>query len=103
MAGQRAAVVAIDPSNGDVLAFVSTPTFDPNGFARGLTVAEYRALAEDIDKPLYSRTLRGVYPPGSTIKPLVALAALEYGVTDATGHAPLPGRLAVPGFEPPLP
>ena len=77
---QRAAVVAIDPSNGDVLAFVSTPTFDPNGFARGLTVAEYRALEDDIDRPLYDRALRGVYPPGSTIKPLVALAALEYGV-----------------------
>jgi penicillin-binding protein 2 len=80
---QRAAVVAIDPRNGDVLAFVSTPTFDPNGFARGLTVPEYRALADSIDKPLIDRALRGVYPPGSTIKPFVALAALQYGVTDA--------------------
>jgi len=80
---QRAAVVAIDPRNGDVLAFVSTPTFDPNGFARGLTVPEYRALADNIDKPLIDRALRGVYPPGSTIKPFVALAALQYGVTDA--------------------
>ncbi|HWJ05746.1 MAG TPA: penicillin-binding protein 2 [Steroidobacteraceae bacterium] len=78
----RAAVVAIDPANGDVLAFVSTPTFDPNGFARGLTVAEYRALEDDLDRPLYDRALRGVYPPGSTIKPLVALAALQYGVTE---------------------
>jgi penicillin-binding protein 2 len=77
---QRGAVVAIDPSNGDVLAFVSTPTFDPNGFARGLTVPEYRALEDNIDRPLYDRALRGVYPPGSTIKPIVALAALEYGV-----------------------
>jgi penicillin-binding protein 2 len=80
LAGQRAAVVAIDPANGDILAFVSTPTFDPNGFARGLTVPEYAALEGDIDRPLYDRALRGVYPPGSTIKPLVALAALEYGV-----------------------
>jgi len=80
LAGQRAAVVAIDPANGDVLAFVSTPTFDPNGFTRGLTYAEYAALEGDIDKPLYDRALRGVYPPGSTIKPLVALAALETGV-----------------------
>jgi penicillin-binding protein 2 len=78
---QRAAVVAIDPHNGDILAFVSTPTFDPNGFARGLTVPEYRALADDPDKPLIDRALRGVYPPGSTIKPFVALAALAYGVT----------------------
>ncbi|HEX9208190.1 MAG TPA: penicillin-binding protein 2 [Steroidobacteraceae bacterium] len=80
LAGQRGAVVAIDPANGDVVAFVSTPTFDPNGFARGLTVPEYRALADSIDVPLYDRALRGVYPPGSTIKPLVALAALEYDV-----------------------
>jgi penicillin-binding protein 2 len=80
LVGQRAAVVAIDPHNGDIIAFVSTPTFDPNGFARGLTVPEYRALADDIDIPLYDRALRGVYPPGSTIKPLVALAALQYGV-----------------------
>jgi len=80
LVGQRAAVVAIDPRTGDVIAFVSTPTFDPNGFARGLTVPEYRALADDIDIPLYDRALRGVYPPGSTLKPLVALAALRYGV-----------------------
>jgi len=59
---------------------VSTPTFDPNGFARGLTYAEYGALSNDLDVPLYDRALRGVYPPGSTIKPLVALAALELGV-----------------------
>ena len=78
----RAAIVAIDPSNGDILAFVSTPTFDPNGFARGLTVPEYRALADNPDKPLIDRALRGVYPPGSTIKPFVALAALEYGVVE---------------------
>jgi penicillin-binding protein 2 len=80
---RRAAVVAIDPRNGDILAYVSTPTFDPNGFARGLTVPEYRALADNLDKPLIDRALHGVYPPGSTIKPFVALAALEYGVTDA--------------------
>ena len=80
LVGKRAAVVAIDPHNGDIIAFVSTPTFDPNGFARGLSVPEYRELADNIDIPLYDRALRGVYPPGSTIKPLVALAALQYGV-----------------------
>jgi penicillin-binding protein 2 len=94
---QRAAVVAIDPSNGDILAFVSTPTFDPNGFARGLTVPEYRALADSLDKPLYDRVLRGVYPPGSTIKPLVALAALEYGVTDAEATRYCRGAWQFPG------
>lgn len=93
----RAAVVAIDPANGDVLAFVSTPTFDPNGFARGLTVAEYRALEDDIDRPLFDRALRGVYPPGSTIKPLVALAALEYGVTEPENSRLCRGVWQFPG------
>lgn len=94
--GRRAAAVAIDPRNGEILAFVSTPTFDPNGFARGLTYAEYAALSTDIDVPLFDRALRGVYPPGSTIKPLVALAALQQGVAPqarrlCTGAFQLPG------------
>ena len=97
LAGLRAAVVAIDPRNGDVLAFVSTPTFDPNGFARGLTYAEYSALENDVDKPLYDRALRGVYPPGSTIKPLVALAALEYGTMDAPDSRFCRGFFQLPG------
>ena len=97
LAGQRAAVVAIDPANGDVIAYVSTPTFDPNGFARGLTYAEYAAMSENIDVPLYDRALRGVYPPGSTIKPLVALAALEYGVTDAASTRYCRGVFQLPG------
>jgi len=94
---QRAAVVAIDPRNGDVLAFVSTPTFDPNGFARGLTVPEYRELADNIDKPLIDRALRGVYPPGSTIKPFVALAALQYGVMSAADTRYCRGVWQFPG------
>jgi len=97
LAGQRAAVVAIDPSNGDIIAFVSTPTFDPNGFARGLTVPEYRALAENLDIPLYDRALRGVYPPGSTIKPLVALAALQNGVVDPEATRFCKGDWQFPG------
>lgn len=94
---RRAAVVAIDPANGDILAYVSTPTFDPNGFARGLTYAEYDELQNNLDKPLYDRALRGLYPPGSTIKPLVALAALEAGVVTkdeshwCRGYFQLPG------------
>ena len=79
--GQRASAVAIDPANGDILAFVSTPSFDPNLFARGLSRAQYVALTDDPNRPMYDRALRGVYPPGSTVKPLMALAALEYGVT----------------------
>jgi penicillin-binding protein 2 len=97
LAGRRAAVVAIDPRNGDVLAFVSTPTFDPNAFARGLSYAEYAALSEDIDVPLYDRALRGVYPPGSTIKPLVALAALEDGVVEPDETVFCRGYFQLPG------
>ena len=97
LAGRRAAVVAIDPKNGDVIAFVSTPTFDPNGFARGLTYAEYAALSENIDVPLFDRALRGEYPPGSTIKPMVALAALETGVVDADTTKLCRGAFQLPG------
>ena len=64
LAGHRGAVVALDPSNGDVLALVSLPGFDPTLFAQGITRAEYRVLAEDIDKPLFNRALRGTYPSG---------------------------------------
>ncbi len=77
---QRGAIVAIDPRNGDVIALASRPGFDPNFFGRGLTRAEFAALNDNIDRPLFNRALRGAYPPGSTIKPVVALAALSNGV-----------------------
>jgi penicillin-binding protein 2 len=77
---QRGAIVAIDPRNGDVIALASRPGFDPNFFGRGLTRAEFTALNDNIDRPLFNRALRGTYPPGSTIKPVVALAALSNGV-----------------------
>ena len=76
LAGHRGAVVALDPANGDVLALVSLPGFDPNLFARGITSAEYSTLANDEDRPLFNRALRGTYPSGSTIKPVLGLAAL---------------------------
>jgi len=76
---RRGALVAIDPRNGEVLAFVSKPTFDPNLFVDGIDVDSWRDLNEDIDKPLLNRALRGTYPPGSTFKPLMAMAALNSG------------------------
>jgi len=76
---RRGALVAIDPRNGDVLAFVSKPTFDPNLFVDGIDVDNWRALNESPDKPLLNRALRGTYPPGSTYKPFMALGALETG------------------------
>jgi penicillin-binding protein 2 len=80
LAGKRGSVVALDPRTGDVIALASTPGFDPNNFVRGLTIAEYGALQNDLDKPLLNRALRGAYPPGSTVKPLYALAAQKYGI-----------------------
>jgi penicillin-binding protein 2 len=76
---RRGALVAIDPRNGEILAFVSTPTFDPNLFVEGIDVESWRALADSPDKPLLNRAIRGRYPPGSTYKPFMGLAALELG------------------------
>ena len=97
LAGHRGAVVALDPNNGDVLALVSLPGFDPTVFGQGITVAEYRALADDIDRPLFNRALRGTYPPGSTVKPAIALAALTYRAVDPGAHRFCAGSFHLPG------
>jgi penicillin-binding protein 2 len=76
---RRGALVALDPRSGEVLAFVSKPTFDPNRFVDGIDTDSWRELNESIDKPLLNRALRGTYPPGSTYKPYMALAALATG------------------------
>ncbi|MFQ5981857.1 MAG: penicillin-binding protein 2, partial [Woeseiaceae bacterium] len=82
--GRRGAVVAIDPENGEILALVSAPAFDPNIFATGMSADEFRALQSDEEQPLFNRAVRGAYPPGSTIKPMLSLAALETGATNLT-------------------
>lgn len=76
---RRGALVAIDPRNGEVLAFVSKPTFDPNLFVDGIDYESWKELNESIDRPLLNRALRGTYPPGSTFKPFMAMAALNTG------------------------
>ncbi len=76
---RRGALVAIDPNTGEILAFVSKPTFDPNMFVEGIDQERWLELNESIDKPLLNRALRGTYPPGSTYKPFMAMAALELG------------------------
>lgn len=78
-AGRRGALVAIEPSSGEVLAFVSSPSFDPNLFIEGIDQSNWDALNQNPDKPLLNRPLRGLYPPGSTYKPFMALAGLEAG------------------------
>ncbi|MBE0484959.1 penicillin-binding protein 2 [Marinobacter sp.] len=82
LAGQRGAIIAIEPDTGGILALASVPSFDANKFVTGISVDDYRSLSTDIDKPLFNRALRGQYPPGSTIKPMMAIAALDSGVTD---------------------
>ena len=96
-AGRRGGVVAIDPANGDVLVFASLPSFDPNGFARGISRSDYLALTENPDQPLFNRVLRGTYPPGSTIKPVMALAGLEYEVVRPEDQVYCPGSYSLPG------
>jgi penicillin-binding protein 2 len=85
LGAHRGAVVALDPRNGDIIALVSKPGFDPTQFARGITRAEYAALSNDDNKPLLNRALRGTYPSGSTIKPAIGLVALtDRAITAAT-------------------
>lgn len=76
---RRGTLVAIDPRNGEVLALVSKPTFDPNLFVEGIDTENWNALNTSVDKPLLNRALRGTYPPGSTYKPFMAMAALQLG------------------------
>ena len=76
---RRGALVALEPKTGEVLAFVSKPTFDPNLFVEGIDTESWKELNESINKPLLNRALRGTYPPGSTYKPFMAMAALQSG------------------------
>jgi penicillin-binding protein 2 len=96
-AGRRGGAIAIDPATGDVLVFASLPSFDPNGFARGISRSDYLALTENPDQPLFNRALRGTYPPGSTVKPLMALAGLENGVIRPEDPVYCGGSYSLPG------
>ena len=95
--GKRGAVAAIDPTNGNVLALVSVPNFDPNKFTRGISRTEYAQLRDDPDRPLFNRALKGTYPPGSTVKPFMALAGLEYNLIDPAATRNCHGTFTLPG------
>jgi penicillin-binding protein 2 len=95
--GRAGAAVAIDPRNGQVLAMVSVPTFDPNLFVNGISQADYSGLTTNPQKPLYNRALRGVYPPGSTIKPFLALGGLELGLRKPSDTVLSTGQFCLPG------
>ena len=94
---RRGALVAINPKTGEVLSYVSQPTFDPNLFVDGIDSENWKMLNESLDKPLINRPLRGVYPPGSTFKPFVALAGLEAGKRLPPYSIQDPGFFTLPG------
>ncbi|NOR36135.1 MAG: penicillin-binding protein 2 [Woeseiaceae bacterium] len=94
--GRRGAIVALDPWSGEILALVSAPTFDPNLFALGMSTSQFSALQNDPTQPLFNRAIRGAYPPGSTIKPMLALAALETGATNLTRKTVCRGYFMLP-------
>lgn len=95
--GRPGAAVAIDPHNGQVLALVSVPTYDPNLFVNGISAADYKALNDAPDRPLTVRALQGVYPPGSTVKPFLALGGLEYGIRRPQDTVLSTGQFCLPG------
>ena len=92
---ESASVVVMDVNNGDLLASVSAPSYDPNKFVRGISVPDYAQLREDDHRPLASKTVQDAYPPGSTFKMITALAAMEAGVMDPQDKVWCPGHMEV--------
>ncbi|WP_297768172.1 penicillin-binding protein 2 [uncultured Roseovarius sp.] len=97
LAGESAAVVVLDCDSGDVLACASSPSYDPNLFVRGISVADYRALLDNPYRPLPNKAVQGIYPPGSTFKMVTALAALEAGAVTLDETVYCPGHMEISG------
>ena len=95
----KGAIVALEVKTGGVLAMVSKPDFNPNSFVSGISSKEYNLLRDSLDRPLFNRSTRGHYPPASTLKPFVALAGLEMGVTRANSKTFCPGWYKLPGHD----
>lgn len=93
---KRGAVVVINSRNGEVLTMVSSPSFDPNIFVSGVSKADYKVLSNALQRPLFNRAVRGVYPPASTIKPFVGLAGLDKGFITTTTEIYDPGKYKLP-------
>lgn len=102
MEGQKGAVVILDASNGEILVMVSTPSFDPNQLSLGITQNEFNAFTRNKDKPLFNRAIAGQYPPGSTIKPMLALGALEMGIVEPELYMPCEGKFLLPNYSRPF-
>ncbi|MGE8683606.1 MAG: penicillin-binding protein 2 [Acinetobacter sp.] len=97
LAGRRGAIVAIDPRTGEILALVSSPSFNPNLFVTGISNKNYSELRDSLDQPLYNRAVQGAYPPGSTIKPMFGLGGIHYGLVDWSTAISDPGYFTLPG------
>ncbi len=97
LGSRRGAIVALDPRNGDILAFASSPAYDPNPFVNGIDGESYRALLGSAAKPLLNRALQGEYPPGSTLKPFLALVGLAEGVSNWQDESWCPGWFSLEG------
>ena len=97
LADRRGAIVAMDPRTGEILALVSSPSFNPNLFVTGISSKDYSALRDNLDQPLYNRAVQGAYPPGSTIKPMFGLGGIHYGLVDWGTAISDPGYFNLPG------
>jgi penicillin-binding protein 2 len=102
MGKQKGAVVILDASNGEILVMLSSPSFDPNKLSSGLTQKEFNTLSKNKNKPLFNRAIAGQYPPGSTIKPMIALGALEMGIIDPDVFMPCEGKFFLPNYSRPF-
>ncbi len=99
MEGKRGTIVAIEPKTGEILAFISAPGFDPNLFVQGIGQSIYQELLNSWERPLYNRVLRGQYPPASTIKPIIALKALEINAVSPSYAISDPGFYRLPNVS----
>lgn len=99
MQDKRGAVVAMKVKNGDILAMVSSPSYNPNLFVNGISSKDYKELANSPDRPLYNRAVRGLYPPASTVKPFIAIAGLEKGVVTTDTKIYDPGWYKLPNVK----
>ncbi len=97
--GRRGSIVAIDATNGEVLVMVSTPIYNPNWFVNGISHKDYKQLQTSKDIPQLNRAIQGLYPPGSTVKPMVALAGLEQGLITAHSESYCPGFFKLPNVK----
>lgn len=95
----RGAAVLMNTTNGDILALVSSPSFNPNLFVNGISNKDYQLLTNELNRPLYNRAVRGLYPPASTVKPFVAIAGLDKGYTSVNSKVYDPGWYRLPGVK----